>query len=143
MNTLLNAAVAGMRFGGVYARAQAKLRYAATVAMAGIVVACFVLVALLWFDVALWFYCAPRLGPATAALICGGAFLAAALIGVLVIVLARPVAPRPADNGVAANAMAAGAIHELDGFVRDHKGTILIAAALAGLVFGSQPRRRP
>lgn len=143
MNTILNAAAAGMRLGGVYDRVQIKLRYAATAAVAGMVAGGFIVIALLWFDVALWFYCAPRLGAAIAALICGGAFLLGALIAVLVIVLARPIAPRPRprDASAATDALAASAIHELNGFVRDNQTTILIAAALAGLVFGSRPKR--
>ena len=143
MNNMLNAAAAGMRLGGVYARAQAKLRHAATVSIAGFVAAVCIFVALLWFDAALWFYCVPRLGPANAALICGGAFVLVASVAVLVIALARPVATRSVDNCVPANAMAASALHELNGFVAEHKGIILVAAALAGVIFGSQPTRRP
>ncbi len=143
MNKMVNAAAAGMRLGGIHTRIQAKLRYAATAAAAGVVAAVCMFVALLWFDIALWFYCAPRLGAANAALICGGAFVLVASIAVLIIVLTRPVAPRPVDNSAAANAVAANAIQELSGFVGEHKSTILIAAALAGLIFGLQPSRRP
>lgn len=143
MNKMLNAAAAGMRLGGIFARTQAKLRYIATTAVAGTIAAGFIVIALLWFDVALWFYCAPQLGPAVGALICGGAFLLGALIAMLVIVLARPIAPRPRprDPSAATDALAADAIRELSGFVHDNQATILIAAALAGLVFGSRPKR--
>ncbi len=142
MDKLLRAALAATQFNAIYGRIRAEARSLLIAAVAGWIALVFAILALLWFDAALWFYCVPRLGPAIAALIAGGALLLVALVAALVIVWSRS-RPARAVPPPPANLAAANAIHELNGFVREHKGLVLIAAALAGVVVGSTPPRRP
>jgi hypothetical protein len=138
MDKLLRAALAATELGALYETARAKPRHIAAALLAGWIAAIFGILALLWFDAALWFYCEPRLGAPIAALISGGALLLAALVAVLTIVLPRSRQPVPAPiPAIDAQALAAGAARELSGLVREHKGLVLAAAALAGLVLGS------
>jgi hypothetical protein len=143
MDKLLRAALAASRLSLAYRAARAKLVRALTAAVAGMVAALFFLLALLWFDAALWFYCAPKLGAPIAALIAGGAFVLVAVIAMLVIVLSG--ASRPAAERVpplAAPQVPPDLLRDMNGFVRRHQGTILLATALAGLLFGSTRGKR-
>ena len=141
MDKLLRVALAAMELGAHYENAHARFRPILTAVVAGWVAAAFGILALLWFDAALWFYCQPRLGAPVAALIAGGALLLLALIALLPIALLRSGGAQAPADGVGAGALAAGAARELNELVRGHKGAIMIAAALAGLVLGSTPRR--
>ncbi|MGH6981600.1 MAG: hypothetical protein ACREFC_10370, partial [Stellaceae bacterium] len=118
--------------------ARSRSRHIVLVLAIGWIAALFGLLALMWFDAALWLYCEPRLGAPVAALIAGGALLLAAVVAAIAIFLLRR-EPPPVASPIDARALAAAA-GDLDGFVREHKGTILIAAALAGLVLGTQKK---
>jgi hypothetical protein len=146
MDKLLRAALAASRLSLLYRTAHAKLMRAVTTAAAGLVAGLFFIFGLLWFDAALWFYCAPKLGNPIAALIAGGAFVLVAVIAVLVIVLSgggsnasvkRAYPPPPAGPGIPPDLL-----RDMNGFVRRHQGTILLATALAGLLFGTTRGRR-
>jgi hypothetical protein len=100
----------------------------------------FSIFALLWFDVALWFYCAPRVGAALAALVAGGALL---LVAIAVVLL--PLAwsrPTPPARSASTDGLAA-VVRELNGAMRDNKGTLLVAAALLGAILGARSPKRP
>jgi hypothetical protein len=137
MDRLLRAALAATQLGARIEHARARSGRIVAVLLAGWIAAIFGILALLWFDAALWFYCEPRLGAPIAALISGGALLVAALVAVLAIVLSRS-RKTPPPPTVDAQALAAGAARELSGLIREHKGLVLAGAALAGLVLGSQ-----
>jgi hypothetical protein len=140
VDKLLRAVLAATELGGLYETARSRPRRIVLVLVAGWVASVFALLALLWCDAALWFYCEPRLGAPIAALIAGGALLLAALIAVLIILLSsRRRDPPPVTAPFDARALA-GAATELNGYVREHKGLVLAAAALAGLVLGSQKK---
>jgi hypothetical protein len=143
MDKLLRAALAASRLSMAFRAARAKLVRALTAAVAGMVAGLFFVLALLWFDAALWFYCAPKLGAAIAALIAGGAFVLIAVIAVLVIVLSGAGGP-PAERAPARGApqVPPDLLRDMNGFVRRHQGTILLATALAGLLFGSTRGKR-
>lgn len=139
MDKLLRAALAATELGAFYETARSRPRQIVVALALGWIASLFGLLALLWFDAALWFYCAPRLGAPIAALIAGGALLLAALIAVLVILLVNQRREPAAPAAPAFDAQAlAGAAKQLDGLMREHKGLILTAAALAGLAFGTQ-----
>jgi hypothetical protein len=140
MDRLLRAAAAAMELGARVEHARAQSGHIVAVLLAGWIAAIFGILALLWFDAALWFYCEPRLGAPIAALISGGALLFAALVAVLAIVLSRSREPVLQLPPIDPQALAAGAARELSGLVREHKGLILAGAALAGLVLGVQKK---
>jgi len=111
----------------------------------------FLIFVLLWFDVALWFYCLPRIGAALASLVAGGALLLVAIALALAPRLALH-APQPRARLVHRDGLTQGAlnpdalapaIRELGGVVRENKGMILLAAALLGAVLGTRQSRRP
>jgi hypothetical protein len=139
MDRLLRAALAATELGARYESARAKPRQILTALAIGWVAALFAIAALFWFDLALWFYCEPRLGAPVAAVIAGGALLLAALAAVLAILLARGRKPAPAAAPAIDPQAIAGIARELNGFVREHKALLLVAAALAGAVLGSSP----
>jgi hypothetical protein len=140
MNGLLRAALAATELGALYENARAKSGHVLAVLLVLWVAAIFGILALLWFDAALWFYCEPRLGAPIAALISGGALLFAAVVAVLTIVLSQARAPAAAPAAIDSQALA-GAARELGGLVRDHKSLLLVGAALAGLVFASSQKK--
>lgn len=142
MDKLLRAALAATELGALYEGVRARPRHIILAVVLGWIAAMFGILALLWFDAALWFYCLPRLGPPIAALIAGGALLLAALIAVLVILLTRQPSSQSAPvPGLGAGIDARALARELTGFVREHRGAILIASALAGVILGSNQKR--
>ncbi len=140
MDKLLRAASVAAQTITLYGRIRAGFRRALIGVVSSGIALVFLILALLWFDAALWFYCAPRIGAALAALVAGGAFL---LVAIAVVAITRwrlrsapPARPAPTD-GVAA------AIHELNGFVRENRGMLLVAAAVLGALLGARPPKRP
>jgi hypothetical protein len=140
MDKLLRAAAIAAQTLTIFGRIRAGARRALIEAVSGLIALVFVILALLWFDVALWFYCEPRVGPAFAALIAGGGLLLVA-IGIVVMPRLRRRSPPPA-RAVPADGLAV-AIHELNGVFRDNRGLILVAAALLGAILGTRPPKRP
>lgn len=140
MDKLLRAGSVAAQTSAIYGRIRAGSRRVLIRGVSICIALVFTIFALLWFDVALWFYCAPRIGPALAALVAGGGLLLIAIVIVLLPLLGwRPTPPlrsAPTD-GLAA------AIHELNGVMRDHKGTILAGAALLGAILGARSPKRP
>jgi hypothetical protein len=99
---------------------------------------------LIWLDAALWLYCAPRLGPATAALIAAGATLLAALLVLLIVAIARPRRPvvaSPAPHPLSGLPLPSH-LPDFQTIIRRNKGAILIGTLIAGLVLGGSARRR-
>ncbi|HXE16258.1 MAG TPA: hypothetical protein VN632_03455 [Stellaceae bacterium] len=140
MDKLLRAVMAATELGAFYENARSRPRRIILALAAGWVASLFALLALLWFDAALWFYCEPRLGAPIAALIAGGALLLAALIAILVILIGSQRREPPAASPAFDAQALAGAAVELDRFVREHKALILAGAAVAGLVFGTRKK---
>jgi len=146
MNGLLRSALAITGIGALAETAQARARHLMVGAVCGAIAAILVIAALMWFDVALFFYCAPRLGPGIAALISGGALIVVALLALVPMAMrSRPARPLPpASNpmaGIAVADLAGRAVHEANALFREHKGTVIVAAALAGLVLSARERR--
>jgi len=152
---LLGAAssVAAQPMNNVYGRIRTGSRRAAIKAGCAGLAGLFLIFMLLWFDVALWFYCLPRIGAALASLVAGGALLLVAIALALLPRLLLRNAPPPshprlvhrdslAQTGLNPEALAP-AIRELSGVVRENKGMILVAAALLGALLGSRQSRRP
>jgi hypothetical protein len=140
MDKLLRAASVAAQSITLYGRIRAGSRHALIrVVSSSIALVCLIL-ALLWFDVALWFYCAPRIGAALAALVAGGAFLLVA-IAVVTIPRLRLRSPPPARS--APTDGLAAAIRELNGVLRENRGILLVAAALLGAMLGARRPKRP
>ena len=147
MNGLLRSALAITGIEALAETAQAKARHLMVGAVCGAIAAILVIAALIWFDIALFFYCAPRLGPGIAALISGGALIVVALLALVPMAIhsrpPRPLSP-PVSNpvaGIAVADLAGRAVHEANTLFREHKGTVIVAAALAGLVLSARDRR--
>jgi hypothetical protein len=145
MEKLLRAVLAASRLNEVYRSLRVKLMRAVVAAAAGVVAGVFLIFALIWFDAALWFYVAPKLGSAIASLIAGGAFFAVTVIAAIVLTVvsaggapAEPAPPRIPSFGPG---VPPDLLRDANHFVRRHQGKILMATALAGLVFGSSRRR--
>jgi hypothetical protein len=102
---------------------------------------------LAWLDAALWLFCAPRFGPAVAALIAAGAALLAAVLIMLIVIVARP---RRLPAAVPAQIYPLSALPRLPSnplpnlrpFIHRNKSAILIGTLVAGLVLGGSRRRR-
>jgi hypothetical protein len=140
MDKLLRAASVAAQATTIYDRIRAGSRHALIRAVSICVALVLSIFALLWFDIALWFYCAPRVGAALAALVAGGGLL---LVAIAMVTLPRmrwrpipPVRSAPTD-GLAA------AVHQLNGVMRNNKGMILVAAALLGAMLGARSPKRP
>jgi hypothetical protein len=140
MDKLLRAASVAAQSITLYGRIRAGCRRALIRVVSSSIALVFLILALLWFDVALWFYCAPRIGAALAALVAGGALVLVA-IAVGTIPRLRLRSPPPARS--APTDGLAAAIHELNGVLRENKGMLLVAAALLGAMLGARRPKRP
>jgi len=87
---------------------------------------------------ALWIYALPCLGPVGAPLVVAGAFLILTLILVAIACRIRRPGRRKA---AAAPAAAASMAPELARILRENKGTVLLAAALAGMAAAGGRRK--
>jgi hypothetical protein len=87
---------------------------------------------------ALWIYTLPSLGPVGAPLIVAAAFLIVTLILVAVACRIRRPGRRKA---AAAPAAAASLAPEIARLLKEHKGTVLLAAALAGMAAAGGRRK--
>jgi hypothetical protein len=87
---------------------------------------------------ALWIYAVPRVGPVGAPLVVAGTLL---VLGLVVLVVMRyamkPRRPPPSPVGVAPEVLLA----ETTRILKEHKGAVLIAAVLAGLVAGMNGKK--
>jgi hypothetical protein len=141
MDQLLRVAMAAANLGALRDAIRAWSRQLAILVVGAALGLFFALAAVLWLDVALWFYCLPRLGPPIASLIAAGALLLVALAALCAVLLMR--APRAAALPTGPNPAAAGdALREATALMRRHLGTILAIAAVAGVVIGSTPQQR-
>ena len=86
---------------------------------------------------ALWIYTLPSLGPVGAPLVVAAAFAIVTLILVAVACRVRRPGPRKAAGAPAAASLAP----ELARILKEHKGTVLLAAALAGMAAASSRRK--
>jgi hypothetical protein len=146
MNGLLRLALTATGTGALVETARVKSRRIVVAAVCGWIAATFVIAALLWFDIALFLYCEPRLGAWIAALVSGGALIVVALLAMLPMAMqsrpARTPPPQPiASPAFPANELAAKAVREANNLFREHKGTIIVAAALAGLLLSTRNTR--
>ncbi|HEX4113447.1 MAG TPA: hypothetical protein VH020_13000 [Stellaceae bacterium] len=135
---LLRAAVSAQELRLFYDSARAKARRLVVALVAGAIAGIFALAAVIWLDIALWFYCEPRLGAPISALIAAGALLLVALLALIPLALTSA-RPRP-RRAVAMDAPTAAALHDVAELVKRNKGAVIIAAALAGLVLGTKRR---
>jgi hypothetical protein len=140
MDKLLRAASVAAQTIAIYGRIREGSRRALIRVVSSLIGLVFVIFALLWFDLALWFYCAPRIGPAFAALVAGGGML---LVAIAIVVIPRLRTRSPPPVRAAPTDGLAAAIHELNGLFRQNKGMILVAAALLGALLGARPPKRP
>jgi hypothetical protein len=140
MDKLLRAASVAAQMVAIYGRIREGSRRAVIRVVSSLIGLVFLIFALLWFDVALWFYCAPRIGPGFAALVVGGGML---LVAVAIVVIPRLRTGSPPPVRAAPTDGLAAAIHELNGMFRQNKGMILVAAALLGALLGARPPKRP
>lgn len=141
MDQLLRVAMAAANLGALRDALRARSRQLAILVVCATLGLVFAVAAVLWLDVALWFYCLPRLGPSIASLIAAGALLLVALAALCAVLSMR--SPRAAGLPTGPNPAAAGdALGERTALMRRHIGTILAIAALAGAIIGSTPRQR-
>lgn len=122
----------------LYDGARAKARRVVITVVTGAIAGIFVLGALIWLDIALYFYCQQRFSAPIAALIAAGAFLVVAILALIPLTISGSRAPAlkalgTPDPGVAA-------MQEVTNLMKRHQGAILIAAALAGVVLGTKRR---
>ena len=85
--------------------------------------------------VALWLYVVPQVGPAGAPLVVAGVLLVMCLVLLAVVQFGLKPRPPPA-SGFAASEL----ITEATRLLNEHKGTVLLAALLAGLVAGRREK---
>jgi len=116
----------------------------ATITRLVVVAACAALAAVMMLGAigclaaALWIYTLPSLGPVGAPLVVAAALLILTLILVAIACRIRRPGRRKA---AAASSAAASLAPEIARILRDHKGTVLLAAALAGMAAASGRRK--
>jgi hypothetical protein len=139
MMRLLRAALTADQLRALYDGARAKARRIVVMIVVGTVAGVCGAAALIWLDIALYFYCLPRFGPPIAALIAAGAFMLVALIALVPLALTSSPRTRPRRSpGV--DQSTAAALHDLTELAKRNKGAILVAAALSGLLLGTKRR---
>ena len=116
---------------------QAAITRLIVVALCGMLAAVMMLGALGCLAAALWIYTLPCLGPVGAPLVVAGAFLILTLILVAIACRIR----RPGRRKAAAAPAAASMAPELARILRENKGTVLLAAALAGMAAAGGRRK--
>jgi hypothetical protein len=117
---------------------QATITRLAVVALCAALAAVMMLGALGCFAAALWIYTLPSLGPVGAPLVVAAGFLIVTLILVAVACHLRRPGRRKAAVAPAAGASLAPEIARL---LKEHKGTVLLAAAIAGMAAASGRRK--
>jgi hypothetical protein len=135
MGSLIKLAVSALLATGGVTHLQASITR--LVIMAACLPRVMMLSALGCLAAALWILALPSLGPAGAPLVVAAAFLVVTLILVAVACRVR----RPGRRKAAAPAGSASLAPELARILRDHKGTVLLAAALAGMAAASGRRK--
>lgn len=108
------------------------LARAATSAALGAVALICIIAALGCAIAALWIYLAPLLGPAGAPLVVGGALLSIAVLVAIVMRYGIGASRRSRPGNDASSLLLA----ETQRLLKDHKGSVLTGAILAGLVAG-------
>jgi len=137
MGSLIKLAVSALLATGGVNHLQASITRLAIVAACAALAAVMMLGALGCLAAALWIYTLPSLGPVGAPLVVAAAFLIVTLILVAVACRVR----RPGRRKAAGAPAAASLAPELARILRDHKGTVLLAAALAGMAAASGRRK--
>jgi hypothetical protein len=138
MGSLIKLIIPALLATGGVNHLQATITRLVVVALCATLAALMLLGALGCLAAALWIYTAPHLGPVGAPLVVAAAFVILALI--LVAVACR--SKRPARRkAAAAPAAAASLAPEIARILKDHKGTVLLAAALAGMAAASGRRK--
>ena len=137
MGSLIKLAVSALLATGGVNHLQASITRLAIVAACAVFAAVMMLGALGCLAAALWILTLPSLGPVGAPLVVAAAFLVVTLIRVAVACGVR----RPGRRKSAAAPAAASLAPELARILRDHKGTVLLAAALAGMAAASGRRK--
>jgi hypothetical protein len=117
---------------------QATITRLVLVALCAALAAVMMLGALGCLAAALWIYTLPSLGPVGAPLVVAAAFLIVTLILVAVACRLRRPGWRKAAAAPAAGASLAPEIARL---LKEHKGTVLLAAAIAGMAAASGRRK--
>ena len=138
MGSLIKLAVSALLATGGVNHLQASITRLVVVAACAALAAVMMLGVLGCLAAALWIYTLPSLGPVGAPLVVAGAFLIVTLILVAIACrVRRPGRRKPA----AAPAGSASLAPELARILRDNKGTVLLAAALAGMAAASGRRK--
>jgi hypothetical protein len=138
MGSLFKLATSALLATGGVNHLQATVTRLVVVAACATVAAVMMLGALGCLAAALWIYTLPALGPVGAPLVVAAAFLIVTLI--LVALACRIRRPRR-RKAAAAPAAAASLAPEIARILKDHKGTVLLAAALAGMAAASGRRK--
>jgi hypothetical protein len=138
MGSLIKLAVSALLATGGISHLQATVTRLVVVATCAVLAAVMMLGALGCLAAALWISTLPSLGPVGAPLVVAAAFLILTLILVAVACrIRRPGRRKAATAPAAASSLAP----EIARILRDHKGTVLLAAALAGM-FAANGRRK-
>jgi hypothetical protein len=138
MGSLIKLAVSALLATGGVNHLQATITRLVVVATCGALAAVMMLGAIGCLAAALWIYTLPSLGPVGAPLVVAAAFLILTLVLVAIACRIR----RPGRRKAAAAPSAAASLTpEIARILRDHKGTVLLAAALAGMAAASGRRK--
>jgi hypothetical protein len=138
MGSLIKLVTSALLAAGGVNQLRAALARLVLVAVCATLAAVMMLGALGCLAAALWIYALPSLGPVGAPLVVAAAFLIVTLILVALACRIRRPARRKA---AAAPAAAASLAPEIARILKDHKGTVLLAAALAGMAAASGRRK--
>ncbi len=133
MSDLVKLALALAADGAARHGRQVAMRMA-WVAVVTVVAAGFAVAAIACMLAALWIYALPHVGAAGAPLVVGGVLLAISLAGIVLLRYALNSSRRAPP---AANATPALLLAEATRLLKEHKGPVLAALFLAGLVAGS------
>jgi hypothetical protein len=134
MGSLIKLILPALLAGGGVNHLQAAITRLVVVGLCATLAAVMMLAALGCLAAALWIYTLPCLGPVGAPLVVAGAFLILTLILVAIACRIR----RPGRRKAAAAPAAASLAPELARILRENKGTVLLAAALAGMAAGGR-----